>query len=579
MPVKPMRKELGKQALQRNHNTASDADETTQLNKETETLEKLLDERTAMLNAGQAELQRQEALRKEAQETHRTSANRYALILEGATDGLWDRDLVTGNIYFSPRWKKMLGFKDDEFPNNYSALIKRVHPDDLKRVQDTVQRHFRGETKVYLCEFRIRHKDGSYRWVLARGATRRDGNGKAVQFAGSHTDITNQRHMETELLRTQKLESIGLLAGGVAHDFNNLLTAIVGNISVAKECLSEHDDIFDMLAAAEKATFRARDLTKQLLTLSKGGAPSKKTTSIARLIRETARLTLRGSNVNYRCHLPDKLWLAEIDEGQINQVISNLLINAKHAMPEEGIVTIKAENIIVFEDHFRSIKKGEYIKITIKDKGCGIPKENLHKIFEPYFTTKESGTGLGLATSFSIIKKHHGYIEFESEPGDGTTVQIYLPASKRKKTGQTKEKKAKAAAKGQGKLLIMDDDEMVSQAVGLVLEKTTDYKVVFAKDGAEAIRLYKKAKKAGSPFAAVIMDLTIVGGMGGKEAIEKLKKYDPEVKAIVCSGYSEDPVMSDHRKYGFCDMLAKPYSIKEMNEKLEKLIISKKPCK
>ena len=574
-----MRKELGKQTLQRNHNTASDADETTQLNKETETLEKLLDERTAMLNAAQAELQRQEALRKGAQETHRTSANRYALILEGATDGLWDRDLVTGNIYFSPRWKKMLGFKDDEFPNNYSALIKRVHPDDLKRVQDTVQRHFRGETKVYLCEFRIRHKDGSYRWVLARGATRRDDNGKAIQFAGSHTDITNQRHMETELLKTQKLESIGLLAGGVAHDFNNLLTAIVGNISVAKECLSEHDDIFDMLAAAEKAAFRARDLTKQLLTLSKGGAPSKKTTSIARLIRETARLTLRGSNVNYRCHLPDKLWLAEIDEGQINQVISNLLINAKHAMPEEGIVTIKAENIIVFEDHFRSIKKGEYIQITIKDKGCGIPKENLHKIFEPYFTTKESGTGLGLATSFSIIKKHHGYIEFESEPGDGTTVQIYLPASKRKKTGQTKEKKAKAAAKGQGKLLIMDDDEMVSQAVGLVLEKTTDYKVVFAKDGAEAIRLYKKAKKAGSPFGALIMDLTIVGGMGGKEAIEKLKKYDPDVKAIVCSGYSEDPVMSDYRKYGFCDMLAKPYSIKEMNEKLEKLIISKKPCK
>lgn len=574
-----MRKELGKRSVQRNHSTASDADETIQLNKEIEALEKLVDERTAMLNTAQAELQRQEVLRKEAQEAHKTSANRYALILEGATDGLWDRDLVTGNIYFSPRWKKMLGFKDYEFPNNYSAFTERVHPDDLKRVQDTVQRHFRGETKVYLCEFRIRHKDGSYHWVLARGATRKNENGKAIQFAGSHTDITNQRHMETELLKTQKLESIGLLAGGVAHDFNNLLTVIVGNISVAKECLNQHDDIFDMLAAAEKATFRARDLTKQLLTLSKGGAPSKKPTSIDRLIRETARLTLRGSNVNYRCHLPDKLWLAEIDEGQINQVINNLLINAKHAMPEEGIVIINAENIIVLEDHFKSIKKGEYIKITIKDKGCGIPKENLHKIFEPYFTTKESGTGLGLATSLSIIKKHHGYIEFESELGDGTTVQIYLPALKHKKTVQTKEKKTKAAAKGQGKLLIMDDDEMVSQALGLVLKKTTDYEVVFAKDGVEAIRLYKKAKKSSSPFAAVIMDLTIAGGMGGKEAIEKLKKYDPGVKAIVCSGYSEDPVMSNYRKYGFCDMLAKPYSIKEMNEKLEKLIISKKPCK
>ncbi|MBE9535705.1 MAG: PAS domain-containing protein [Proteobacteria bacterium] len=572
-----MREELRKQTAQKNHNTSSDSDKAARLNKP---IKELVDEPSGLLNSAQNSLQKQLERLKAAQEAHYTCEMRYALVLEGARDGLWDRNLITGEVYFSPRWKKIIGFEDDEFPNDYKALIKRIHPDDLKRVQDTVQRHFRGETDVYLCDFRIKHRNGSYCWVLARGASRRDDSGKVIQFAGSHTDITQEKKLEEEMLKTQKLESVGLLAGGVAHDFNNLLTAIVGNISVAKECLNEQDEVFDMLTAAEKASFRARDLTKQLLTLSKGGAPAKKVSSVAQLIRETARLSLRGSNVNCRCHLPDKLWLAEIDEVQISQVISNLAINAKHAMPEGGIVTIKADNIIINEDRCRSLKNGKYIKIIIKDKGCGIKKENLHKIFEPYFTTKESGTGLGLATSFSIIKKHHGHIEIESEPDMGTKVQLYLPASTHKKlAAQKKETTRKFRGKSLGKILIMDDDEIVCQALELLLKKTTDYETVFAKDGAETIRLYKKAKRAANPFGAVIMDLTIPGGMGGKETIEKLKRFDPNVKAIVCSGYSEDPVMSDYRNYGFCDMLAKPYRIEDMKKKLENLITCESICK
>lgn len=564
-----------KKTVQKKNNTA----EIAQLSREIKELKKLINKRTVILNTAQVELQKQEILKKEAQEAHRMCANRYALALEGVRDGLWDRDLITGKVYFSPRWKKIIGFEDDEFPNDYNALIKRIHPEDLKRVQDTVQRHFRGETNVYLCEFRIKHKNSSYCWVLARGASRRDNSGKVIQFAGSHTDITQEKKLEDEMLKTQKLESVGLLAGGVAHDFNNLLTAIVGNISVAKECISEQDEVFEMLTAAEKATFRARDLTKQLLTLSKGGAPTKQATSIAQLIRETARLALRGSNIKYRCYLPKKLWLAEVDEGQISQVLSNMAINAKHAMPEGGIVTIKAENIIIQEGRIRALRDGRYLKIIIKDRGCGISRENLKKIFEPYFTTKEFGSGLGLATSFSIIKKHQGHIEIESEPGAGTAVSLYLPASSAKKTAKKKEKPVKTEEKIGGKILIMDDDEMVSQAVGLVLKKTTNYETVFAKDGEEAIRLYKKANKGGAPFGAVIMDLTIPGGMGGKEAIEKLKTFDPDIKAIVCSGYSEDPVMSNYRKYGFCDMLAKPYHIRDMKKKLEKLISCDSICK
>jgi CheY-like chemotaxis protein/anti-sigma regulatory factor (Ser/Thr protein kinase) len=375
--------------------------------------------------------------------------------------------------------------------------------------------------------------------------------------------------MEEELLRTEKLESIGILAGGIAHDFNNLLTAILGNISLVRLCVDPEDDIYERMVEAEEASLRAKDLTQQLLTFSKGGAPVKKIVSISELVRESAIFALRGSDVKCDFSVPDDLWAVEVDEGQISQAIQNLIINADQAMPEGGTIHASCKNVTICEDDIKILKDGRYVMISIKDHGVGIPEENLEKIFDPYFTTKERGSGLGLATTYSIIKKNGGHITVESEVGVETTFHIYLPASKKRPI--KKEKRGKRADIIKGKILVMDDEEMV-RLVARTMLKRIGYEVESANDGAEAIELYKKAKELGQPFDAVIMDLTVPGGMGGKEAIKKILDVDPEVKAIVSSGYFNDPVMADFKRYGFCGVVAKPYTIRELSEVLSALM-------
>jgi PAS domain S-box-containing protein len=382
-------------------------------------------------------------------------------------------------------------------------------------------------------------------------------------------DITEKRKMEKDLLRAQKLESLGVLAGGIAHDFNNILTTVLGNISLAKMMLNPEDKIFNSLNDAEKASLRAKDLTQQLLTFSMGGEPIKETASIVNLIKDSARFALRGSNVRCEFSIPDDLWVVEIDEGQINQVISNLIINADQAMPEGGVINVNAENVTIASEKVLPLEHGKYVKISIRDHGIGIASEYLHKIFDPYFTTKHKGSGLGLATTYSIVNKHDGYIDVESELGVGTTFYIHLPASE-KELLEKKDSEERSFI-GKGKILFMDDEKDIRNFVGKLL-KGIGYDVEFARDGAEAIELYKKAMKSGHPFDAVILDLTVPGGMGGKKAIEKLLKIDPDVKAIVSSGYSTDPVMAEYKKYGFCGVVAKPYKVNELSEILYKAI-------
>ncbi len=385
-------------------------------------------------------------------------------------------------------------------------------------------------------------------------------------------DISNQKLMEKEMQKVEKLESLGILAGGIAHDFNNILTAILGNVSLAKMPARCDEKIIKRLTDAEKACERAKDLTQQLLTFAKGGTPIKKTADIAELIRDTVGFALRGSNVRSEVNIAKDLWAVDVDEGQISQVIHNLVINADQAMPQGGILKLRAENARIDSKKAIPLPEGKYVAIAIIDQGVGIPKEYVAKIFDPFFTTKQKGSGLGLASSYSIISNHGGHITVESIPGSGSTFTFYLPASEKKI--ESKKAAIEMVPNGIGKILIMDDEELIRDVARDIL-KSLGYETDLARDGAEALDLYRKAKDAGKPYAAVIMDLTIPGGMGGEEAVKKLHAIDPDAKAIVSSGYSTGPIMSDFKAYGFSGVITKPYRIADMGATLQLVINGK----
>ena len=369
---------------------------------------------------------------------------------------------------------------------------------------------------------------------------------------------------EKEQMRANKLAAIGVLAGGIAHDFNNILMAIIGNISLAKLKLKEKDEAFLLLSEAEKACFRAKSLTQQLLTFSKGGAPVKQTASLTEMLKDSVEFVLHGSNVRCDLTIADDLWPVDVDEGQINEVIHNLVINARQAMPNGGVIEIHTKNKLLDQGK-------RFIEIILRDQGVGIPKENLQKIFDPYFTTKPKGNGLGLATTYAIIRNHGGTITVDSEVGHGTTFTIDLPASDKK--SPEKIPIPETPRKGLGKVLVMDDEEPIQKFLKLLLNRL-GYAADCACDGKEAVRMYQQAKETGYPFDAVIMDLTIPGEMGGREAVEELKKIDPKVKAIVSSGYSSDPIMADFKQYGFIGVLSKPYRIEDLNQLLRHILIA-----
>lgn len=381
-------------------------------------------------------------------------------------------------------------------------------------------------------------------------------------------DITEKMKTESELLKTQKLESLGILAGGIAHDFNNILAAILANLQLAIIKLNKGTDIRKYLTEMVEITHKASELTKQLLTFSRGGAPVKKAASIIELIQDTAQFALRGSKAGLKFAVPKDLWPVEVDEGQISQVIHNLVINAKQAMLRGGEIEIEAENYFI--EFGARFNPGKYVRIAVRDQGIGIPKENLNKIFDPFFTTKKEGSGLGLATSYSIIHRHDGYLEVESEVNVGSTFYIYLPASTTIVKPDDTEKILAVAAEGV-KILLMDDEEIILQSVGEMLEYS-GFRVTLARDGSEAIKHYQEALISGDQFDAVIMDLTVPGGMGGQEAVAYLRDIDPKIKAIISSGYANDPVMSDYERFGFCGVVIKPYKLEDLNAVLNRVI-------
>jgi len=410
---------------------------------------------------------------------------------------------------------------------------------------------------------------GGMRIISTNGAPIRDEENNIIGLVLVFRDITDKQKSEAERFKATKLESVGILAGGIAHDFNNLLSAILGNISIAQMQLDPDSDTLSVLAKAEKASLRARDLTQQLLTFSKGGSPVKKTSSITELIKDSTEFALRGSNVRCEYSLPDDLWLIEMDGGQIGQVFHNLTINADQAMPQGGILKVKAENIVVTSKEMLPVRNGKYVKISVEDCGMGIAEEHISKIFDPYFTTKKKGSGLGLAGAYSIIRKHDGLLTATSEVGIGTCFHVFLPASEKE---FVIEKKPDAGmVMGSGKILIMDDEEIVREVTEHML-KSLGYTVGLAHDGKEAIKLYKEAMASNQPFDAVIMDLTIPGGMGGRETIRMLLEVDPDVRAIVSSGYANDPIMSNFEEYGFLGVIPKPFKVQELSVLLVNVI-------
>ena len=417
-------------------------------------------------------------------------------------------------------------------------------------------------------------KDGTHRNIADSAAPILDPDGEIVGVILVFRDITKEKRTEAELLKIKKLESVGVLAGGIAHDFNNILTIILGNINLAKICLDPNDKASALLQKAENASERAKDLTQQLLTFSKGGDPVRETTFIREVIIDSADFVLMGSKVACHFSIPEDLWLVDIDTGQMSQVIQNITLNARHAMPRGGEITIDCANISdITTDPALDMPSRKYIKITIKDNGDGIAEHHLDKIFDPYFSTKQEGSGLGLAITHSIINKHDGNIFVTSKPGKGTTFTIYLPASDKK---QSLEKPIKNITKPRqvnfkAKILVMDDEHLILNLAEKMLEHL-GHEVFKAKDGKEAIVIYKEHLQNNQPIDMVIMDLTIPGGMGGKDAIIEILKIDPEAKAVVSSGYSNNPVMADYKKYDFKAAIAKPYKLTELQNTINSVL-------
>jgi PAS domain S-box-containing protein len=461
----------------------------------------------------------------------------------------------------------LLGYEEKELAGQPFEIVLDGGPVITERIMDEIQsRGFIGNL-----ETEYRTKDGRRISMLFSGSVM-PGRHNVTGIVCVAKDITRNKELEEELQKLRKLDSVGLLAGGIAHDFNNLLQGVFGFISIARINNDDREKALAALEKAEKALNTAVSLTSQLLTFSMGGKPVKKRISLPSLIGNSVNFAMSGSRSDSRITVAEELWQVEADPGQIGQVIQNVVINAREAMPGGGTVEISAGNVdLPVGDNPLLPEGGKFVRIAIGDSGTGISEPHLSRIFEPYFTTKPKGSGLGLATSFSIVRNHGGMIDVKSEAGKGSTFSIYLQA---REAGEElpEEPRAGAAAHGRkGRILVMDDEELVRDvAMGLI--DALGHKVECAENGEVAIEKFRQARKSGKPFDVVILDLTIRGGMGGEEAIGKLREIDPDVTAIVSTGYSDNPVVSDYRSYGFTTYLNKPYTIHSLKESLDSLL-------
>lgn len=532
-------------------------------------------DRLADLQKRVDELEATESRYRQKEKAIRESERRYRALIGSMTDIIFTMDRDWNFTFLSPEFEGITGYSVQDLI--WHPLTEVIAPEYAKELLDDLSSGVFDE--IGMCQETVLiHSDSSRIPIELTALPIADVNGQLTGvILCAVRDLTKRKRREEEFLRSQKLESIGLLAGGIAHDFNNMLTTILGNISLVKMYIESDEavsKVFEKLAESEEACIQARNLTQQLLTFSTHIEPIKKVICIAELLRDSARLALSGSNVSCEFSIPDDLVLVEADEGQMNQIANNLVVNAKQAMPEGGTVRISVENVTIDPESIFPLNPGAYIKISVEDNGVGIPEQNLQRIFDPYFTTKHKSSGLGLATSYSIVKKHDGHITVESLVGVGTTLHIYLPAYTEEfpaKVEITKEEAKPKPSLSKKRILVMDDEDSIRLVICEILNRI-GHEVVVASNGIDAVELYKEAKEMGRPYDVVILDLTIPLSPGGKEAIQKLKAIDPEVKAIASSGYSKHAVMVNFEEYGFKGAIAKPYKVEDLIDVLYKVI-------
>ncbi|HET7753794.1 MAG TPA: PAS domain S-box protein [Anaeromyxobacteraceae bacterium] len=468
--------------------------------------------------------------------------------------------------YVNPKMGEFFGYAPGEMLGVLAA--DTVHPDDRATMTENVRKRLASEVDAIHYEFRGLRKSGEI-FDLEVFGTRTSVGGRPA-IVGTLVDVTNRKRAEQEQIRVQKVESLGILAGGIAHDFNNLLAAILGSITVAKESGSVDALQREVLGEAQEAALRASDLTRQLLTFSRGGEPVKKSVSLESVVRSSAAFAVRGSRAVCHCEFAPDLWAVDADEGQIAQVMHNLVLNAVQAMPDGGAVRVVAANVPQGTPVPVGLAPSRYVRISVTDDGPGISPAIMQKIFDPYFTTKSTGTGLGLATAHSIVRRHRGHISVDPQSTRGATFHVHLPAAERV-VGADVDVAAPQLAVPRGRIAVMDDDDLVRRSAMRVLTQL-GFEAVPARDGAELLAVCEAARASGRPIDAAIMDLTIPGGMGGKEAVGVLRQREPAVKAIVSSGYSTDPVMADHARHGFAGMIAKPYCLDGMAAVLQRVL-------
>lgn len=536
-------------------------------------LEKLVEERTAELEEKNILLKGEINERERAETSLAEEKEQLAVTLRSIGDGVITTDTLGNIVLINRIAEDLTGWNQGEAVGRpLREVFNIINEQTREPCEDPVTKVIASGEIIDLANHTVLiAKNGTERSIADSAAPIMDMKSRIIGIVLVFRDVTEKLRTEEELLKIEKLESVGVLAGGLAHDFNNILAAILGNINLAGLLVNPEEKVHRLLAEAEQAILRAKDLTQQLLTFSKGGEPVKEAISIQEIIKASADFVLHGAKVACEYHMPEDLWLVEIDKGQIGQVIQNLIINASHAMPEGGVIKITCENIDTIANKGMVLpRKDNYIKITISDSGVGIPENVIDKIFDPYFTTKQEGSGLGLAIIHSIISKHDGHISVQSKSGVGTTFTIYLPATFKQQ--QIEEAKTLELLKGGIKVLVMDDEEMVRTTAENMLAHV-GCEVILAKDGTEAVELYKELNDSPEPVDVVIMDLTIPAGMGGKEAVQKIRAIKPEAKVIVSSGYSNDPIMANYQEYGFSAAIIKPYELHELIKGINKALL------
>ncbi|MEJ2050775.1 MAG: PAS domain S-box protein, partial [Calditrichota bacterium] len=488
--------------------------------------------------------------------------------LESLLEGICLTDLDNRLLFVNTEFQTIFGYESEEVLGKPMDFILSAQ-DQLDIKQDP--RFTFLEEDIWTGEITARRKDGtSFPANLSKSTIQ---NNSEIPLGSIYIvkNISEKKRLEEEMVRTEKLRGLSTLAGGIAHDFNNILTAVLGNLSLARLYEDDPEKMQTILERTEQAARRATGLTTQLLTFSKGGQPIQKQVKVRNLLRGVLDFTLSGSNVNYRLQLSKNLYPVSIDMDQMNQALHNIILNAVQAMPKGGTITVTAENKIIDKSNRLPGLEGRYyVQIRFTDQGPGISESDLPKVFDPFFTTKTTGSGLGLATTYSIVRRHKGTVSIESFNDRGTTVVLYLPAVITAEE-EPMVSEDRRIPRSKGRVLVMDDEKGIREVCTEFL-KYMGFEAVEAADGESAFQIYKEAYQGGKPFDAVIMDLTVPGGMGGQETIRRLREFDDKVRAIVSSGYSTSPVMANYQEYGFQGVVSKPYQLEDLKQVLEQVL-------